>query len=275
MNSVWLRNGLGIFLLLLLGYSLFQASWIAPDPKGALKLVAAKPADVPRGPGGCTTFPRLGWGQTPVGLSTRMMQTAVGYGAQAVAIDSEMADGQAVLPRYFTGKCTRDDNAPRSPLGEAMLAMSKPDQFISLDSAEHAKAALASAPAEGPERIFYGAEDADIAALKDEESFSIEAARQCVSDYRLSGLWGSVPESCAGGTALLTYDDLGLSLWGWPNRFLARMQDADVRVILVHSIEEGELKGLTALDQYNDIPRSYRGYLWVDNIEELGPALIR
>ncbi len=81
--------------------------------------------------------------------------------------------------------------------------------------------------------------------------------------------------SCKNGTMLLTLDDLGFTLWGWPNRFLGRMKDFNVRLIIAEDVVDGQIKGLTDVNQYGDIANSYNGYIWVDNIEELGPALRR
>ena len=74
---------------------------------------------------------------------------------------------------------------------------------------------------------------------------------------------------------LLTLDDLGITLWGWPNRFLLRMNEANVRVIIAQDVVDGKIKGLNDAAQYGEIANSYNGYIWIDNIAELGPALKR
>ena len=74
---------------------------------------------------------------------------------------------------------------------------------------------------------------------------------------------------------LLTLDDLGYTLWGWPNRFLARTKDANVRVIIAENVTGDQIKGLTNVAQFGDIANSYNGYIWVDKIADLGPALRR
>ena len=74
---------------------------------------------------------------------------------------------------------------------------------------------------------------------------------------------------------LLTLDDLSYTLWGWPNRFLARMKDANVRIIIAADVVDGQINGLTDVTQYGDIADSFNGYIWVENISELGPALRR
>ncbi|MFN7324812.1 MAG: hypothetical protein ACK5SM_08715, partial [Sphingomonadales bacterium] len=96
----------------------------------------------------------------------------------------------------------------------------------------------------------------------------------CAADYRAS-LLGSVPQSCTNGVMLLTLDDLGFTLWGWPNRFLDRMAKAKTMVIIAQSVEGTAIKGLTEPSQYGEIAKDFNGYIWVDKIEELGPALRR
>ena len=79
----------------------------------------------------------------------------------------------------------------------------------------------------------------------------------------------------ANGVMLLTLDELGFTLWGWPNRFLERMAKAKSTVIIAQDVTDGEIKGLTDVRQYGAIASSFNGYVWVDRIEELGPALRR
>ena len=74
---------------------------------------------------------------------------------------------------------------------------------------------------------------------------------------------------------LLTLTDLGFTLWGWPNRFLQRMAEANVQIIIAQDVAGGQIKGLTDVNQYGDIANSYNGYIWIDKISELGPALKR
>jgi hypothetical protein len=269
------RYAIGAVLIVVLGMQLLNASWLADAPTGTIKLVAAKAADLPRDDQGCITTGNVNWGQAPVGHATSMLQMAAGQGADGIVIDSALVNGVPVLPDYFPSRCAADKAAPRSPAAEAMQNISRPDQFIRVTDAAHAAAILAATPDGGPPRIYFGAKEADIAAIKGKPAFSVEKARACAGDYRLSGLWGSVPESCKGGTMLLTLDDLGMTLWGWPNRFMARMQAANMRLIVAADVEGGTITGLSELSQYNDIASSYRGYIWIDNIEDLGPALKR
>ncbi|NJM50869.1 MAG: hypothetical protein HC843_08280 [Sphingomonadales bacterium] len=273
-----LRYGLGLFIALLALLSLFHASWIAPKPLGRPKLVASGPVDLPRDAGGCALDAAAGYGAVRVSQDTQMLQSAAGSGADGIVIDSEMAGTVPVLPRNFGKDCKAV--IPRTPIAEAMTALSKPDQFIRVNRAADAAAIQAAAPAppggaDGQKRIFFAAKAEDIKSFDKAASFSVEQARKCARDYRVSGMAGIVPESCAGGTMLLTLNDLGMKLWGWPDRFLARMADHNVRLIIAAQEKDGAITGLTELNQYNAIANSYNGYIWIDNISEMGPALRR
>jgi glycerophosphoryl diester phosphodiesterase len=273
MSSKLTKRILVALALLFFAFTLFHASWIAPDPTGRPKLVASGPIDLPRDPQGCVLTAAAGYGATEVSAETKMLQSAAGMGGDGILIDSEMVDGAAVLPRFFQTACP--GAAARTPLSDAMTALSRPDQFIRVTGDAHAKAALAALPADNHTRIFYGQRDKDIAPVKGKPAFSIATARKCASEYRLSGMLGIVPKNCTGGTLLLTLDELGFTLWGWPNRFLARMADNKVRLIIAADIQGDKITGLTELSQYDDIANSYNGYIWVDDIAELGPALKR
>ena len=157
--------------------------------------------------------------------------------------------------------------------------MTKPELFWQIVGAAQAKILLAQLPQSALKRSVILGDDAAVAAVKQVKpvawAFSISGSRLCAADYRLSGTWGSVPASCQNGTILLTLDDLGYTLWGWPNRFLDRMRNANVRVIIAEDVVDGRIKGLTDVNQYGDIAESFHGHIWVENIQDLGPALKR
>jgi hypothetical protein len=276
--SPLVRNMLGIFVLVLAGLSLFNASWIADAPVGGPQLLAAKPVDIPRNAGGCITDVQSGYGAAMLAPETQMLLSAAGNGAQAIMIDSEAENGIPVLPRAFPFTCAADAARPRAPLVVALQALSKPVQYIRVRSVEHATQILAVLPGDQNKRIFFGDAKgvaAIKAALPQAKGFSITGARACVSAYRGSGWYGSVSAECRGGTILLSLDDLGFTLWGWPNRFLARMKDAGTKVIIAESIDGETITGLHRIEQYGDIASSFSGTIVIDSIADLGPALRR
>ncbi len=100
-------------------------------------------------------------------------------------------------------------------------------------------------------------------------AFDLESARLCHSDYTWRGWTGLVPASCKERTVLVPLD-AQWSTWGWPNRFAARMGDAKARMILTGPAKSG---GIAAVEQIPEIPRDYKGALWVEDISAIGPAL--
>lgn len=271
------RVVLGIALMFFV-FTLFHATWIAPKPSGNPKLLAANPVDIPRDDSGCLTEANSGYGAVPLAPETRMLQSAVGNEADAILIDSEIISGEAVQLRQLKFDCAQDAARPRATLVEALVKVSKPIQYIAVHNAGHAAAILRVLPQDKLSRIFFG-ESKGVAAIKaampNAKGFAIRDARACASGYRSSGWYGAVPEICRNGTMLLSLDDLGYSLWGWPNRFLDRMKEANTDIIIAQSVDGDKITGLSSIEQYGEIAGSFNGTIWVDNISDLGPALRR
>lgn len=273
-------------LLIAFAFSLYHASWLAHDPEGGPKLIAGKPAALPLDADGCIAAPpnarmwNSDFGNVLPADIRRLLQTS-GSGADAIVMESEIRDDRLVLTRPPEAGCPRDQAAERTAMGSALSQLAKPEQFLRVASAAHGKRLLRVAAAHPAKRIFFADGEAEIAPISGAPAFAIETARACASDYRRTGMWGSIPENCkssgkdGSGTMLLTLDDLGIGLWGWPDRFLARMAENNIRVIVAADVTEGGITGLTEVEQFGDIANSYNGYIWIDNIEEMAPALRR
>lgn len=102
-----------------------------------------------------------------------------------------------------------------------------------------------------------------------------EGVKNCSRDYLLIGWTGWTPASCRGGTIMVPLNYQWL-VWGWPNRFQDRMAKANARVILLGDIVNTRSPvGIERAEQLGDVPRSFKGYLWVEDMEEIGRALGR
>ena len=275
---MWLLIGAAIFF----GFTLFHASWLAEKPQGKPNLIADHGVDPVRDTNGCIAEANAGYGGATLGPDIAALQGAVGAKADAVHITTEFVGGVLVLAKQFKSECAVDNIRPRSTLIQAAAALTKPEIFWQLKDEKAAGQLIAALPLPDVDVLDRNVIIGNEATVKFIQSlrpghraFSIPGARGCAADYRLSGLWGSVPASCRNRTMLLTLDDLGYTLWGWPNRFLARMKDANVRIIIASNVVDGQIKGLTDVTQYGDIADSFNGYIWVENISELGPALRR
>ncbi len=265
------------FAALFFGFTLLQASWLANKPVGMPKLIADHGVEPLRDAAGCIASANAGYGTVSVGPDVGALQGAVGAGADAVRITIKMVDGKLVLAPQFESKCAVDQSRRPAAIAEAQAALTKPELFWQVGSADAAQILASTNPAKA--RSIYVGTARALQPLRqtrvEPAPLDVRAARQCVSDYRKSGWTGHIPRTCKDGWALLTLDDLGYTLWGWPNRFLQRMAEANVRVIIAEDVVDGRIRGLTDVTQYGDIANSYNGYIWVDNIEELGPALRR
>ncbi len=100
--------------------------------------------------------------------------------------------------------------------------------------------------------------------------------KACTKDYLIYGWTGIVPESCRDRTIIVPLN-YQWAFWGWPDRMIARMESVNAKIILVGPYESGARgpKGLTKVEEIGDIPISFNGYVWVENIHEIGPAIKR
>lgn len=98
------------------------------------------------------------------------------------------------------------------------------------------------------------------------------SAKQCTMDYVLYGWTSIVPESCRNGTLIVPLN-YQWAFWGWPNRTIQRMDKVGARVLIVAPYGEDGHMGLTLPEQLGEIPATFKGYVWVDDIWTVGPAL--
>lgn len=124
-----------------------------------------------------------------------------------------------------------------------------------------------------PERrkafIVYGG-DRPMMALKqrlpDITMFSKESLKACLYPYIAYGWSGLLPDACR-DTALLVPINIAPWLWGWPSRFLDRMEDADTRVFVLGPMHKGDgTAGLDSLEELDQLPKDYSGGIWTNEI---------
>lgn len=105
-------------------------------------------------------------------------------------------------------------------------------------------------------------------------AFSLkEEAQKCTKDYVAYGWTGIVPKSCHEGVLAIPIN-YQWAMWGWPNRLIARMESVGAKVIVFGPYESGKSnEGLSDVDDLGRIPASFNGYIWVEDIWAIGPAL--
>lgn len=123
---------------------------------------------------------------------------------------------------------------------------------------------------------FYG-DAAPVARIRelypDVWAWSPAAAKQCTADYVKFGWTGIIPESCNNGTMVIPINRQWM-FWGWPDRLIARMEEVNAEIIVTGPYTSGEPNtGLTLPKQLGEIPRTFNGYVWVEDIWVIGPSL--
>ncbi len=125
---------------------------------------------------------------------------------------------------------------------------------------------------------FYGAE-APVKRIRElipeVWAWSMEEAKVCTKDYITTGWTGILPKSCEGRTLIVPLNYQWM-IWGWPNRAIDRMEKYGGHIIVIGPYEDGNAPaGLRYGKQLADIPSSFNGWIMVDDILAVGPALIR
>jgi glycerophosphoryl diester phosphodiesterase len=322
---VWKPLGLGIAGVAIT-LSLINASWIAPEPKGQLILVARRgvappiPHEALAG-GGCTATriadPPEGNLYIENGLPS--LYRAMRLGAGAIEVDVQRTrDGQAVLFRDATLDCrtngrgaVRDhdlaslktldighgytaDGGKTFPLrGRGIGGMATVEDALrevpttrlifNLPAGDPAVAdALVAAFERAGATIdgrygFHGdpAATARVKALAPAAwTFAAAELGSCLDAYSKVGWTAWVPAACRDTTVAIPVDGQ-FGVWGWPNRFLSRMAGANTKVMVLGPERGGGINGLETVQQINDVPRDFRGYLWIEDFFTVGRAVQR
>lgn len=95
--------------------------------------------------------------------------------------------------------------------------------------------------------------------------------KACLVDYVKFGWTSYVPESCRNKIVAVPLN-YQWAIWGWPKRFIARMDSVGTRVIL---IGPDAASGIERPEQLAKVPRDFRGYLWIEDFYNVGRALER
>ncbi|GLC88993.1 glycerophosphodiester phosphodiesterase family protein [Lysinibacillus piscis] len=95
--------------------------------------------------------------------------------------------------------------------------------------------------------------------------------KSCLLPYIGLGWTGYVPKACH-HTQIHVPENIAPWLWGWPNKFLNRMDGADTRVILVAGNGKWS-EGFDSLQDLERLPTSYTGGIWTNRIDLIAPIV--
>lgn len=146
------------------------------------------------------------------------------------------------------------------------------------DEADRLNAYIRILPDPRPERLaFYGGwrpVDRLREIRPDLRAFSKARGERCLKGYLLGGWFGRVPKECHDSMIIVPTDYAWL-LWGWPNRFLQRMQAVGSEVYAGGDadFQLKSVEGLDDPDQLERLPARWHGGVFTDRVEIIGPAL--
>lgn len=93
--------------------------------------------------------------------------------------------------------------------------------------------------------------------------------KSCLIPYFAFGWTGHIPASCQ-NTQLHLPENIAPWIWGWPERFISRMNKVDTRVVLVG--DGGDFSsGFDSLQDVERIPAGFTGVIWTNRIDLIAP----
>ncbi|MHC4054617.1 glycerophosphodiester phosphodiesterase family protein [Bradyrhizobium sp. 25ACV] len=132
---------------------------------------------------------------------------------------------------------------------------------------------LNALPAEQRRTVMVYGGDEPIGAIRrltsDVRTISRAAIRGCLIRYISYGWTGLVPAACRNAMVLVPINAAPW-LWGWPDRFLARMNGVNSAVFVLGPYSGGEFStGIDTPEAFARLPQGYSGGIWTNEIEAI------
>ncbi|MGE0237454.1 MAG: glycerophosphodiester phosphodiesterase family protein [Parvibaculaceae bacterium] len=109
--------------------------------------------------------------------------------------------------------------------------------------------------------------------LPDVTILSGQTLKACTLRYWAYGWTGLLPAECR-GTALLFPVNMAPWLWGWPDRFLNRMEAAGTQVFVLGPYHGGGFSsGVDSPEELGRLPPNYSGGIWTNEITLIAERL--
>ncbi|QKH04900.1 glycerophosphodiester phosphodiesterase (plasmid) [Bacillus cereus] len=199
-------------------------------------------------------------------FTTKELQALdIGYGYTA--------DGGKTFP--FRGKGinlmpTLDEVLNHFPDRSFLIHIKSDDKNEGIQLAAHLK----KLPAKRLDQLTIYGGDKPIAAIKERipslRTMSKATMKKDLITYMVLGWTGYIPSSLKHGELHIP-DKAAPWLWGWPNRFLNRMDKADTRVIVVGGNGFGFSSGFDSSEDIKRLPDDYTGGIWTNQIDKIAP----
>jgi len=203
-----------------------------------------------------------GLGVTRAQSMAKLKTLDIGYGYTA--------DGGKTFP--FRGKGV----GMMPTLSEVFAAFPDKQLLINVksrdpDEGEKLAGVLATLPAGRRSTIMVYGGDEPIDVIRrlvpDVRTISRAAIRSCLARYIGYGWTGLVPKACRNAMVLVPIN-VTPWLWGWPDRFLARMNGVNSAVFVLGPYSGGGFStGVDTAELLALLPQSYSGGIWTNEIE--------
>ncbi|WP_142321565.1 glycerophosphodiester phosphodiesterase, partial [Bacillus thuringiensis] len=184
------------------------------------------------------------------------------------------ADGGKTFP--FRGKGTNlmptlDEVLTYFPDRSFLIHIKSDDENEGIQLATYLK----KLPAKRLDQLTVYGGDKPIAAIKERipslRIMSKATMKKDLITYMALGWTGYIPSSLKHGELHIP-DKVAPWLWGWPNRFLNRMDKADTRVIIVGGNGFGFSSGFDSSEDIKRLPDDYTGGIWTNRIDKIAPV---
>ncbi|MEQ2528275.1 glycerophosphodiester phosphodiesterase [Robertmurraya yapensis] len=120
----------------------------------------------------------------------------------------------------------------------------------------------------------YG-DDVPMAALKKQipeiPVMSMATLKRCMLPYIAVGWTGYIPNACE-NTQLHLPERYARWMWGWPNKFVERMESVGTNVAIVAG-DGAWSEGFDTLEDLERLPSDFGGQIWTNRIELIAPKI--
>ncbi len=96
---------------------------------------------------------------------------------------------------------------------------------------------------------------------------SIAMMKSALLKYELFGFTGYIPKELHNMELHLPLK-YAKFLWGWPNKFIKRMESVNTRVVIVAGDGKWS-QGFDTVESLQTIPKGYNGYIWTNRIDKV------
>lgn len=107
--------------------------------------------------------------------------------------------------------------------------------------------------------------------MPDMRVVSIDAMKSCLLPYLAVGWTGYTPSACQ-NIQLHLPEKIAPFLWGWPAKFVNRMDEAGSRVVVVAGWG-GFSEGFDQPADLDRLPKKYTGGIWTNRIDRIAPIV--